>query len=114
MNRKEFIEKIEKNEVVFAIDTQKAGLLVSEGIVGKVEYYALHFWSTISLILHILAPLSLFWVKWYWAIAIFIVARILWKSTKQSNKDFVLEKALENDEFFNLCLENKILVIKSH
>ncbi len=112
MKLEEFINKIEDKEIEFAIDETKAGWMVDQGMLGKSEYYALHFWSMISFVLHLLAPISLFWLHWIWAIVIFILARMLWKATKQSNKDFVLEKIIRNEEFFNLCIKNEVLIVR--
>lgn len=74
----------------------------------KANQAAHYFWSWIW-ILSIPGCIALAFIKWWLVFSIFIVPGIIRKAVGQSVREFVIEYARENEDFFNDCLKNNII-----
>lgn len=82
-----------------------------EGIIIRLpkRYQAAHyFWSWVW-ILSILGCIALVFIRWWLVFSVFIIPGIIRSAVSTSIKQFVLEYAEEDEDFFNLCWENGII-----
>ena len=112
MDLQEFKKKMEREEIEYAIDESKAGLLVDIGVAGGPERAALYFWSTISLLVIVGGLISTFWIGG-WGVFITIFGFMTWRGTKASSGQMIMDRALIDSELFEKLQDEKVLTIRN-
>lgn len=75
--------------------------------------YAHIFWSWVWMLSIPAAILLMIFVKWWVGlIVLFFVTPTIFRATKKSAAQFVLEHAEENEEFFDKLVEGNLLIFK--
>lgn len=69
------------------------------------------FWQLTSILIFIGGPISMFFIKWYWGVAILFFSFIVMNATRRSAGEFVIETALENKGFYHDMLARNVLFI---
>lgn len=111
-SHEEFINKYRNKEISVGVDKVKSHALVESAMPKRYRYASL-FWGWIAMLLFLGGIISFF--VWNWKIAIIeiILSIVTFNATRKSNYQFVLTYALENAEFYKLCIENGALTINN-
>ena len=76
------------------------------------RYRAAHlFWSWVWFLSVPAAIACMIWVRWWIGLIVLIIGFALPKAIKQSAAQFVIEQALDDEQFYNLAIESKVLMI---
>jgi hypothetical protein len=111
MTYEEFIQRRKAGTVSAGIDNSTALKLIDH--LPK-RYQAAHiFWSWVWILsVPIFICVSIFWKWWAGLLLLIFVTPMIFRATKQSAAQFVLEHAQENKEFFDKLVENNLLVFQ--
>lgn len=71
-----------------------------------------HFWKWVGLLATVGGLISIFFIPWYWGIAIFLGGLFVMKAVRQSAGQFVVEAVLKDGTLYRDCLANGILMIR--
>lgn len=113
MSHKEFVEKYKTGKIIVSIHRSLSISLAGEGHLPKRYFLATNIWSLI-VVLSILAGIVLLFIRIYIGILLLLFSFFGWRAIKQSAMEFVLEYALENENFYNFAVDNKIIVIRQN
>lgn len=108
MTYEEFVIKYKEGKLKVGVHKTKANLLASEGYMPKRYTYATLFWTWIAFLLLLGTIPIMIWWHWLIGIGSFFFGIIAWNAVKKSNRDFVVEHALENKDFYSLCIKNDV------
>ena len=113
MTHAEFVERYRSGQLEAHVDKVMARKFVKTGVVAA-RYRAVHrFWAWLWLLSIPIAIACLVWGKWWIALIVLAVGLLLPLTVKQSAYAFVLERALENEQFFKAATEAKALLISA-
>ena len=113
MTYEEFIQGRQAGTISAGIGTSTALRLMHH---LPMRYQAAHiFWSWVWLLsIPGFICVSIFWKWWVGLILLFILTPAIWRATKKSAAQFVLEHAEENRQFFDTLVEMDLLVFREH
>ena len=63
-----------------------------------------HFFKWAGILMFIGAPISMFFIKWYWGILILVASFMVFKGSRQSAGQFVVDAVLEHESLYYDCL----------
>jgi len=112
MNHSEFLEKYRKGLARAHINESDALQILNADIMPKRYFYAHTFWSWVWLLSLIIGIPIAIWVNRWVGIVIFILGLVLPRAIKSSASGFVLEYALENEDFYNIVIESESLRVE--
>ncbi len=100
-----------QNKVLAGINNSTALHMIS--LLPKRYQYAHYFWSWVCFLsIPAFICVSIFYKWWVGLVLLFTATPIVFKATKKSAADFVLEYAEENELFFNLLVSGDMLIFK--
>jgi len=70
------------------------------------------FWKWLALLMLFGGPISILFIKWYWAALIFFLSFIVFNATRQNAGEFVVDAVLENESLYYDCLAQNLLLIR--
>lgn len=118
MNKKlityqEFIDGYKVGEFRVLVNEWKAGDFVESDFADK-HYKPAHlFWSWTGILLTIPLPvIFLIWFNWIYAIGSFIFGAIVISAARKSDRQFILQNMLENEDFWNYVLLHNGAIIR--
>jgi len=103
-------------EGIFEVDvSQSKALQVANSNVLPSKYKAAHvFWSWVWMLsIPVAFAIMYFYTWWAGLISLFILTPILSKSTKKSSQQFMIDYALENEEFYKYACSEGIIKVRS-
>ena len=111
MTHNEFVQGYRSGQLAAHVNKTMAMQLMNTTAVAK-RYRAAHlFWSWVWF-LSIPAAIACFiWTKWWIGIIVLVVGFMLPRAIKESAYQFVLEQALEDEQFFKLAIEAEALEV---
>lgn len=111
MSHGEFLKRRQAGTIAAGIDQSDALRLVDH--LPK-RYQAAHFfWSWIWMLsIPGFICVSVFWKWWAGILMLFFITPMIFKATKQSAAQFVLDYAEESEEFFKQLVANNLLTFK--
>lgn len=112
MNHKEFVEKYKKGEIAVSVDRGKALHTIGQGYLPKRYTYAHYFWTYIWFLLIPVGIVLIFIKGLLIGIGVLVLSFMVGEAAKKSAFQFILEYAIENEEFYNACIKAEVLVIK--
>lgn len=111
MTHSEFVEAWESRQIELMVDKQLA-LQVMQSTDMPRRFRAAHlFWSWIWLLSIPLAIVLGIFVQWWVGLIILVIGFLLPRAIKHSAMEFVIEHAIEDEEFYNKAINWKLLVI---
>lgn len=112
MRHTEFVEKYRNGLVRAHINESHALQILNTEMMPNRYFYAHLFWSWIWILALIVGiPLAI-WVNTWLGIVIFVIGLMFPRAIKSSASEFVLEYALENEDFYNTVIESESLRIE--
>jgi len=112
MDHREFVEQYTSGKLSVYINGSYALRVISAGYLPKRYYWAHTFWSWVWLLSIPIGIILLFFNIGIGILVLFFISFLGGKAIKKSAVDFVLQHALEDEQFFNFVLKKKILIIK--
>ena len=114
MTHAEFVERYRSGQLDVRVNRARVGELVKTRPVAA-RYRAAHrFWTWLWLLSIPFALACLVWGKWWIALIVLSVGFLLPRAVKGSAYyAFVLERALEDEQFFQAATEGKALLISA-
>jgi len=114
MTHAEFVEKYRSGQLDVRVNKARVGELVKTKSVA-VRFHAAHrFWTWLWVLSIPFALACLVWGKWWIALIVlgvgFLLPRVVNRSAYYA---FVLERALEDEQFFNDAAQTKALLISA-
>jgi hypothetical protein len=111
MTYEEYKHLRQTGQVVAGLDTSAALRLVD--YLPKHYQYAHIFWSWVWLLsVPAFICVSIFFKWWVGLLLLFFVTPIIFRATRKSAAEFVLEHAEEDEQFFNELVRQNVLVFK--
>ena len=113
MTYEEFVQGRQAGTISAGIDTPNALRLIDH---LPRRYQAAHtFWSWVWMLsIPGFICVAIFWKWWVGLVLLFLVTPMIFSATKKSAVQFVLEHAEENAEFFDMLVENNLLVFRDN
>lgn len=113
MNHEEFVEKYNKGLLKVHVNESDALKIANSKVLPK-RFQAAHiFWCWIWLLTIPAGICLIIWVNLWAGIGVLILGPIIKKAVKRSASEFVLEYALDNEEFYNIIVKSKTLRIEN-
>lgn len=111
MTHEEFIRRRREGTISAGIDTSSALRLID--YLPK-RYQAAHmFWSWVWILsVPAFICVAIFWKWWVGLLLLFLVTPTIFSATKKSAAKFVLGHAEESRQFFDMLVENNLLVFR--
>ena len=114
MTHAEFVERYRSGQLDVRVDATRVGELVKTGFTAGRFHAAHRFWKWLWLLSIPVALACLVWGRWWIALIVLGVGFLLPRALNQSAYyAFVLERALENEEFFKAATEAGALLISA-
>lgn len=111
VSHKSFVRLYKANKLSVYIHRSNALRSISQNYLPR-KYFWIHtIWSW-AWFLTIPAGIIMLFFNLYWGLAIFLLSFFLYKHVKRMAQRFVVEYALENEEFYKMMVEGAVLVIK--
>lgn len=111
MTHEEFVQAYRTGKIAARVNRSLALQLMGTTAMAK-RYRAAHlFWSWVWFLSVPAAIACMIWVRWWIGLIVLITGFALPKAIKQSAAQFVIEQALDDEQFYNLAIESKVLMI---
>jgi len=112
MTHKEFVQGYKQGFVRAQIHESAAMQLMNTTAIEKRYQYAHVFWSWVWILSIPMGIVLIIWVNKWIGIAIILVGLILPRAIKRTASEFVLEQAVKDENFYNVLIESKILIVE--
>ena len=110
ISHKDFVRMYKAKEISVFIHRANALNSISQGYLPKRYFWAHTIWSWFWFI-SIPAGIIMLFFNIYVGLGILLVSFFLGKSVKRSAESFILEYALENEEFYKMMVQGEVIVI---
>jgi hypothetical protein len=100
----QFVQMYRSGELYVKVNGSKAGDLVMSEFGAKPYCLAHSFWTWTSIVMLIPLPIALLFVKWYLAVACFLIGAVVYQAARKSAREFVLSNMLERVDFWDYAL----------
>lgn len=113
MRYEDFIQRRQAGTISAGVDNSTALELIKH---LPMRYQSAHiFWSWIWMLsIPCFICVSIFWKSWAGLLLLLVVTPMIFRATKVSAAQFVLEHAQENKAFFDKLVENNILTFREN
>ncbi len=112
MEYSEFVDSWKKRKLLVDVDRSKA-LRIAHSKILPTNYRAAHiFWSLVWILSIPFSIAVMFLYKWWMGMLILIlVTPMIFKSTKKTAMQFMIDYALENSDFYKFAVTNDVIRI---
>lgn len=112
MTHTEFVEGWENGDLEVQVD-RSAALRIANGDVLPERYQHAHiFWTWVWFLSIPGGIAAAIWIEWWIGLALlFLLCPALFKASRKAACQFMIDHALESEEFFDYARQNKVLSI---
>jgi len=115
MIHSEFINKYNNGEIKIHVNRSLALRVMNTKLLPKRYQYAHIFWSWVWILSIPAAIVCIIWVKWWVGLLVLVfVTPVISKATKKSACQFMIDHALEDQEFYNYAIEKGIIICEEN
>ena len=107
-----FVAEWKAKRVAVSVDQSKAARVADEGHLGKGHSAALHFYSLLSILCLLAIVPACIWFRWYYALGLLVLSRLIWAGTKMTASQGVVERCVEDEEFYLACVRSGVVRLK--
>ncbi len=114
MEHSEFVRAWSAGELLVDVDRSKALAVAGSNLLRKRYRLAHLFWSWVWLLTVPAAIAVMFLYKWWVGLLVlFFVTPALFRATKRSAMQFMIDHALENPDFYRFAVDEGVLRVRS-
>lgn len=102
-----FINEYNAGKLQILVDESMAGNFILSPHADKHYKPAYLFWTWLGIILLVLTPMILLFYHWYYSAITFILGIIVFKASRKSGAQFVIENMISSEDFWDYILLHK-------
>jgi len=102
-----FVNEYKAGKLQILIDKSKVGDFILSSHADKHYKPAYLFWTWLGIILLVPVPIILLFYHWYYSVIAFFIGFIVFKASRKSGAQFVIENMISNEDFWDYILLHK-------
>ena len=111
MTYDEFVKAYKSGRITVAVNRSLALRSMESPYVAKRYKVAHHFWTWVWFLSIPTGIILWIFIKWWIGLAVIVVGFLLPRAIKQTDMEFVLEQALEDEVFYDYAIKAGLLKI---
>jgi hypothetical protein len=113
MEHAEFVDGWNSGALLVSVDRSKALSVAGSNRLPKQYLIIQLFWIWICLLTMIGGIAVMVWYKWWVGLAVLLIARLLFTITKKSARQFMIDRAIKDPEFYRFAVARGIICLRA-